>query len=394
MLLPRENQTNTLTPPHPPMASRRLDKVNELMKREIGSFVQKEFDWPGTIVSILDVEITEDLKEGRVWVGVVGRMSPVQVIEKLTRNKGVIQNAVSKRVILRNTPRLTFKHDDSAKRGVDLVNLLDDIDKMTPGVKDGLISFRSLCGHSSCYHGGYCKYGDHREEHYISQSHIVLPHISRSGEATVLYGYHQQYAEDVEEHVYKRACPFRNVGSAISFAEQRADDEEYSEEHRVSYHGGEEHSQVKHLHRKRPNTEVHFPNRPIRKEHRQQYSQDKQREHQRFQKSRKTRGYPACGKRIFLIFRIIFAVAYAIDRGIDQPEEQDHRKREQRGSHSPRCYPVGSVLRIKLRVREDFAAVFRANSVNGKSAENCYADSCQPIGDILSFYIVYVSIIF
>ena len=114
------------------MASRRLDKVNELMKREIGSFVQKEFDWPGTIVSILDVEITEDLKEGRVWVGVVGRMSPVQVIEKLTRNKGVIHIAVSKRVILRDTPRLTFKHDDSAKRGVDLVNLLDDIDKNLP----------------------------------------------------------------------------------------------------------------------------------------------------------------------------------------------------------------------------------------------------------------------
>ena len=48
------------------MPSRRLDKVNELMKREIGTFMQKEFEWPGTIVSILDVEVTEDLKEGRV----------------------------------------------------------------------------------------------------------------------------------------------------------------------------------------------------------------------------------------------------------------------------------------------------------------------------------------
>ena len=114
------------------MATRRLDKVNELMKREIGSFIQKEFDWNGTIVSILQVEITEDLKEGRVWVGVVGRMAPTQVIEKLTRNRGVIQKAVSKRVILRNTPKLTFKHDNSAQRGVDLVNLLDDIDKNLP----------------------------------------------------------------------------------------------------------------------------------------------------------------------------------------------------------------------------------------------------------------------
>lgn len=114
------------------MASRRLDKVNELMKREIGTFVQKEFEWPGTIVSILDVEITEDLKEGRVWVGVVGRMAPAQVIEKLSRKRGDIQRAISRRVVMRNTPKLTFRHDDSARRGVSMVNLLDDIEQNLP----------------------------------------------------------------------------------------------------------------------------------------------------------------------------------------------------------------------------------------------------------------------
>lgn len=114
------------------MASRRLDKVNELMKREIGTFVQKEFEWSGTIVSILDVEITEDLKEGRVWVGVVGRMAPAQVIDKLSRKRGDIQRAVSRRVVLRNTPKLTFRHDDSARRGVSMVNLLDDIEQNLP----------------------------------------------------------------------------------------------------------------------------------------------------------------------------------------------------------------------------------------------------------------------
>lgn len=114
------------------MPSRRLEKVNEVMKREIGTFVQKEYEWPGTIVSILDVEVTEDLKEGRVWVGVVGRMHPDQVLDKLNRKRGDIQRAVSKRVILRNTPRLTFKHDNSAQRGVAMVNLLDDIEKNLP----------------------------------------------------------------------------------------------------------------------------------------------------------------------------------------------------------------------------------------------------------------------
>ena len=114
------------------MPSRRLEKVNEVMKREIGTFVQKELEWPGTIVSILDVEVTEDLREGRVWVGVVGRMHPDQVLDKLNRKRGDIQHAVSRRVVLRNTPRLTFKHDNSAQRGVAMVNLLDDIERNLP----------------------------------------------------------------------------------------------------------------------------------------------------------------------------------------------------------------------------------------------------------------------
>ncbi len=114
------------------MTPHRLEKVNELLKREIGTFVQREFEWPGTIVSILGVEVTEDLREARVWVGVVGCMRAEVVLEKLMRARGNIQNAVSRRIVLRNTPRLIFRRDDSAQRGVDMVNLLDDIEKNLP----------------------------------------------------------------------------------------------------------------------------------------------------------------------------------------------------------------------------------------------------------------------
>ncbi len=114
------------------MSSRRLDKVNELLRREISAVIQREFEWPGTILSVLEVDITQDLKEGKVWLGVVGRMAPTQVIDKLNKNRGLIQSIVSKRVILRSTPRLTFKYDASARRGVELVNLLDDIEKNLP----------------------------------------------------------------------------------------------------------------------------------------------------------------------------------------------------------------------------------------------------------------------
>ncbi|MFR4416372.1 MAG: ribosome-binding factor A [Akkermansia sp.] len=79
--------------------SRRTDKVNELLRREIGTTIQRDFEFPGTIVTVIEVEVTDDLKEGKVWVGVVGKMSPAQVLEKLNSRHGLIQSAVAKRVV-------------------------------------------------------------------------------------------------------------------------------------------------------------------------------------------------------------------------------------------------------------------------------------------------------
>ena len=71
--------------------SRRTDKVNELLRREIGTTIQRDFEFPGTIVTVIEVEVTDDLKEGKVWVGVVGKMAPSQVLEKLNSRHGLIQ---------------------------------------------------------------------------------------------------------------------------------------------------------------------------------------------------------------------------------------------------------------------------------------------------------------
>jgi ribosome-binding factor A len=109
--------------------SRRLDRVNELLRREIGNVIQKDYEWHGKLVTISEVEVTQDLKEGKVWTSVLGG-DAAPVIEKLNREHGAIQGKVMKRVVLKSTPVLHFRHDASAVRGVDLVNLLDEVDKL------------------------------------------------------------------------------------------------------------------------------------------------------------------------------------------------------------------------------------------------------------------------
>jgi ribosome-binding factor A len=109
--------------------SRRTDRINELLRREIGQIIQKDYEWHGKLVTVSDVEVTQDLKEGKVWIGVLGG-DATPVIEKLNRDHGSIQSKVMKRVVLKSTPVLQFRHDSSAVRGVDIVNLLEEVDKL------------------------------------------------------------------------------------------------------------------------------------------------------------------------------------------------------------------------------------------------------------------------
>jgi ribosome-binding factor A len=109
--------------------SRRLTRVNELLRREIGTVIQKDYEWHNRLVTVSDVEVTQDLKEAKVWIGVLGGEAG-SVITKLNKEHGSIQSRVMKRVVLKSTPVLQFRHDSSAVRGVEIVNLLEEVDKL------------------------------------------------------------------------------------------------------------------------------------------------------------------------------------------------------------------------------------------------------------------------
>lgn len=109
--------------------SLRLTRINELLKREIGTVLQRDYEWSGALVTVSAVEVTQDLKEGKVWMSILGG-DPGEVLGQLNQQRGAIQSKVMKRVVLKSTPVLSFRHDDSAGRGVDMVNLLDEVDKL------------------------------------------------------------------------------------------------------------------------------------------------------------------------------------------------------------------------------------------------------------------------
>ncbi len=109
--------------------SQRLNKINELMKREISLVVQKDFEFKDALVTVNDVEVTQDLREAKVFVSILGGHKD-KVLDKLNGKRSLVQSRINKRITLRCTPVLTFKSDDSVQRGVKIVNLLDEVDQL------------------------------------------------------------------------------------------------------------------------------------------------------------------------------------------------------------------------------------------------------------------------
>ncbi len=108
--------------------SQRIARINELLKREISGCIEKNFEFPDILVTIHDVETAIDLKTALVYIGVIGSEDQTRdVLRRLNAKRGMIQSMVMKRVVLRSTPVLTFKIDESIERGVRILNILDEI---------------------------------------------------------------------------------------------------------------------------------------------------------------------------------------------------------------------------------------------------------------------------
>ena len=109
--------------------SQRLLRVRELLKREIGSILSRDYDF-NALVTINAVDVTPDLRKGHVFIGIIGDDGGGNaIVARLNRDRGSIQRQLAKRVVLKFTPKLHFKVDGSVERGVRTLSLLEALEQ-------------------------------------------------------------------------------------------------------------------------------------------------------------------------------------------------------------------------------------------------------------------------
>lgn len=108
--------------------SNRTVRVNELIKREISDILHRHYQAESVTITITEVRVAPDLRDGRVFVSVVGDDTVVEEkLRWLRRQATAIRQELARRIVLKFLPRLEYTLDHSVERGTRIVQLLDDI---------------------------------------------------------------------------------------------------------------------------------------------------------------------------------------------------------------------------------------------------------------------------
>lgn len=113
------------------MPTLRHERVRELLKREIGEAIRREFHVnEAGLISVNDVDLAGDLKSAIVFISIFG--NPEQQkrgLQLLTDNRVRIQGLVGRSVVLKYTPTLKFVFDDSIVRGNRVLQIIEELEK-------------------------------------------------------------------------------------------------------------------------------------------------------------------------------------------------------------------------------------------------------------------------
>jgi ribosome-binding factor A len=116
------------------MPSLRLQRVRELLKREIGEAIRREFEVSEAgLITVNDVEVSGDLQSAAVFISILGSAEQQKRgVALLMRHRKRIQGLVGGAIVLKYTPRLRFLLDDSIARGNRVLSILNELEQTLP----------------------------------------------------------------------------------------------------------------------------------------------------------------------------------------------------------------------------------------------------------------------
>lgn len=115
----------------PPPPSRRLQRVQEQLRRELSDLLRREFSVEEVgLLNVNEVKVAPDLKTATVFLGFVGTAAQRRAVpEKLESRSGRLQLALGSVLRMKWTPVLRFLLDDSVEKANRVLAILEELER-------------------------------------------------------------------------------------------------------------------------------------------------------------------------------------------------------------------------------------------------------------------------
>jgi ribosome-binding factor A len=116
------------------MQGKRLDRVNQLIKEEISTLLQRELKDPRLgFVTVTEVETSKDLRVAKVFVSVLGdERQWTASLTALASARGFVRNWLRQHLDLRVTPDIDFRADHSMEHAAKIQSILKQVKNPRP----------------------------------------------------------------------------------------------------------------------------------------------------------------------------------------------------------------------------------------------------------------------
>ena len=115
-----------------PVSQRQL-RVGEMIKQSLGMiFARNEAKVPNletNTVTVTEVKMSQDLKIAKAYVLPLGGKDTEKVIKKLREYSFLIRKVLSKKIFMKNIPKILFAKDDSFEYAEKIENLIKQTNK-------------------------------------------------------------------------------------------------------------------------------------------------------------------------------------------------------------------------------------------------------------------------
>jgi ribosome-binding factor A len=108
---------------------KRSARVSDQMKQEIADILMRKIKDPRIgFVTVTDVELSDDLKNAKVFVSIYGGDKEA-TFKGLKSATAFIRSELGKRMRMRCVPELLFRFDGTVEQGAHIMELLREIDE-------------------------------------------------------------------------------------------------------------------------------------------------------------------------------------------------------------------------------------------------------------------------